>query len=82
MGSPPSLRDLNELINTRNVEGIISGHNGTLYHYTRPQMPVPEPLFCECLADYLSRNPDMAAAENYALIQLSREYGFNYKQLL
>lgn len=35
-GTPPSIADINELLNHKSAVGITMGHNGNIYYYTKP----------------------------------------------
>lgn len=41
-GMPPSIDDLNALIQNKNIQGITIGHDGSIYHYTRPDRVILE----------------------------------------
>lgn len=41
-GLPPSVSDLNELLNHKDTSGITVGNNGSIYYYTRPSKKIRE----------------------------------------
>lgn len=41
-GLPPSVSDLNELLNHKNVSGITVGSNGSIYYYSKPNDEINE----------------------------------------
>ena len=80
--SPPSLTDLNELLSTKNASGMVAGHNGSVYHYTRPTREIPDSEFLDHYKDYFRQNQDKVAAAQYALKKLSEDYGFKVTKLI
>lgn len=80
--SPPSVTDLNELLTTQNVAGIVAGHNGNLYYYTRPNKKVSKVKYLRHYDDYYSQYQNKIAAEEYALRMLKDEYGFTVTKVL
>ena len=42
LGLPPSISDINALIENKNISGITVGHNGSIYKYTRPNKKISE----------------------------------------
>ncbi|MCR4670594.1 MAG: phage minor capsid protein [Saccharofermentans sp.] len=80
--SPPSLTDLNELLSTKNASGMVAGHNGSVYHYTRPTREIPDSEFLDHYKDYFRQNQDKVAAAEYALKKLSEDYGFKVTKLI
>ena len=82
-GSPPSITDLNELLETTNVSGVVAGHNGSLYYYTRPNREISEATFLEYYRDYYRQYQDKIAAEEYALRMLVKDgYGFTVTKVI
>lgn len=82
-GSPPSVTDLNELLETTNVCGVVAGHNGSLYYYTRPNREISEATFLEYYRDYYRQYQDKIAAEEYALRMLTKDgYGFTVTKVI
>lgn len=77
-GYPPSIVDLNELLNHENTVGITVGHNGSVYYYTRPSQKIPE--FDYQVAIRKNKSYNGIELEEKALELLSEKYGFNIKK--
>lgn len=78
-GLPPSIGDINALLNTKHASGITVGHDGSVYYYTRPNNEISR-------SDYniaMHRYNKYSEATNIekALIDLSSVYGFTIKKL-
>lgn len=78
-GLPPSISDINVLLENKNVTGITVGHDGSLYRYTRPQKEIPKTDFLVALRKY-SQYTETTNIEK-ALDELSSEYGFRIEKL-
>lgn len=78
-GLPPSIGDINALFYNKNVSGITVGHDGSIYHYTRPKKLIQEEDFGVALMRY-SRYTETTGMEK-ALEDLSKEYGFKIRKL-
>lgn len=78
-GLPPSLDDLNVLVANKNVSGITVGHDGSIYYYTRPEKIIDKTDFFVAMRRY-SRYTERTGMEK-ALIDLSKKYGFTFKEL-
>lgn len=80
-GTPPSISDLNTLVETDNASGFTFGHSGSAYFYTRPAEIIPQEEFNEWFGYYYGDLGDVAAHEK-ALEELSKRYGFSVIKLL
>lgn len=78
-GLPPSISDLNVLLDNENVSGITVGHDGSIYNYSRPRKKIPYEDFKVALMKY-SRYTEITGMER-ALEDLSEEYGFTFRKL-
>lgn len=78
-GLPPSISDINALLKNKNVSGITIGHDGNIYHYTRPNKAISEIDFEVAIRKY-SRYTEITNMEK-ALEELSRDYGFRFSKL-
>lgn len=78
-GLPPSIYDINVLINNLNVVGITVGHDGSLYYYTRPNKPILNSDFISAIKNY-NDFTEITAIEK-ALEELQEKFGFLFKKL-
>lgn len=79
--TPPSPTDFNELLNTRNASGIVVGHGGSIYFYTRPLKAVSEIDYRIKLRHFKEyAGNDILQAEK-ALESLQDDFGFTFKKL-
>ena len=78
-GSPPSIGDLNALLATPRAQGVIVGHDGSIYRYSAPNKIIPEVDFSVAYRKYLMYT-DITAQEK-ALEELSGIYGFTFEKL-
>ena len=79
-GTPPSLEDLNELLNHERAVGITVGHNGSIYYYTRPKRLITEDDYTIAKMDIQGYNVPIVKDEKI-LEALSEEFGFTFKIL-
>ncbi|MBQ9840332.1 MAG: hypothetical protein IJO78_01920 [Erysipelotrichaceae bacterium] len=78
-GLPPSISDINALLNNSNASGITIGHNGTMYYYTKPNREIDvEEL--DIALKHFSMYTEATGIEK-ALELLSKRYGFVFKKL-
>lgn len=78
-GLPPSINDINILINNKNVSGITIGHNGSVYYYTRPKVPINKIDYNVKLRHY--KNLDEVDCIEAALYDLQEKFGFKIAKL-
>lgn len=78
-GLPPSITDINLLLETKNVVGITVGHNGSIYKYTRPEKTIRVDDFAIALKHF-SEYTEVTAMEK-ALQLLSKQFGFSVERL-
>ncbi len=78
-GLPPSLGDINALMRNKNISGITVGHDGSLYHYTRPKKTISDDDFNIALKHF-SGYTEITAMEK-TLELLSKKYGFKFEKL-
>jgi hypothetical protein len=79
-GLPPSVTDINELLEHDNVAGITVGHDGSIYYYSRPSGYIEErderTAYMKCKG-YLH---GAAKQEDFMQI-LSRSFGFEFRKM-
>lgn len=78
-GLPPSLSDINLLLESEHVTGITAGHDGSIYFYSRPKKLIE-------ISDWnIALKHNMMYSEitsmEKALEELSEEFGFVFKKL-
>lgn len=78
-GLPPSLEDINALLENDNVCGITAGHNGSLYFYSRPEKEVSEKDYYVSI-EHFKAYSEVTSMEK-AIEQCSQLYGFDYYNL-
>lgn len=78
-GLPPSINDINVLFDNKNVSGITVGHNGSIYHYTRPKMSINMIDYNVKLRHY--KNLDEIECIEKALFDLQEKFGFTITKL-
>lgn len=78
-GLPPSISDINALLRNRNVSGITVGHDGSVYHYTRPSKEISEFDFNVKLRHF--KEFDEITNMEKALEALQEEFGFTITKL-
>ena len=78
-GSPPSIEDINAIFDIPNVEGLVAGHNGTLYRYTAPQKSIDKIDFYVAINKYKEYTYNTAFEK--ALFDLGKQYGFEFEVL-
>lgn len=78
-GMPPSISDINILMENKNIAGITIGHDGSIYYYTRPLKKILKSDFAIASSHY-SRYSEITATEK-ALEDLSVKFGFTVIKL-
>ena len=79
-GLIPSLADLNELLNHENASGLVVGHDGSIYFYTKPDIKLSENDFT--IAYLKSRYYiDIKLKNESAMGELARMHIFEFKIL-
>lgn len=78
-GLPPSINDINALAENKNVAGITIGHDGSLYYYSRPIVPIDVDDWNIALKHFNKYSQN--TAEENALRALSKKYGFEFLRL-
>lgn len=78
-GLPPSIADINELLNHKDTIGITVGHNGSIYYYTKPNKIIIKREFNIAISKY-SKYTEITAYEK-AMQELSEQYEFEFKIL-
>ena len=78
-GSPPSISDLNVLMSTPGAQGVVVGHDGSVYRYSAPSKRIPPMDFSVAYRKYLMYT-EVTAYEK-ALEELSSIYGFTFEKL-
>ena len=78
-GKPPSIADLNELLDHNDAVGIVAGHNGSLYYYTKPSRKITK--FDLSIAMRKTKQYNGVRAEEKAIEELARQFGFEFKIL-
>lgn len=79
-GLIPSLADLNELLNHKNASGLVVGHDGSIYFYTKPDIKLSENDFT--IAYLKSRcYTDVKLKNESAMEELARMHKFEFKVL-
>lgn len=77
--SPPSYEDINAIYGTRNVEGLVVGHSGTVFRYTAPRKKIQDIDFYVAINRY--KEYTYSTAFEKALFDLSEQYGFEFEVL-
>lgn len=78
--TPPSNTDINALFGYSNVEGITVGHNGSIYYYTCPEVPISDFEYKVAIAHY-KEYTDEAVRMEKALERLSEKHHFVFRKL-
>lgn len=78
-GLPPSISDINALLDNKNVAGITVGHDGSVYYYTRPKVPINEIDYNVKLRHY--KNLAEVECIEAALSDLQEKFGFTVEKL-
>ena len=78
-GSPPSIGDLNALLETPGARGVVVGHDGSIYQYTAPKKNVPQLEFDIAILRY--KEYTYCTAHEKALFDLAEKYGFEFSRL-
>ena len=78
-GFPPSISDINALLNSKNASGITIGHNGSIYFYTSPKKKI-DILDFDIATKKFSMYTEITRIEK-ALEVLSHKYSFIFKKL-
>ena len=78
-GLPPSISDINALIDNINVSGITLGHNSSIYYYTRPNVLISDDDWNIALRHF-NKFSEVTSMEK-ALDLLSKKYGFSFVKI-
>lgn len=78
-GLPPSIGDINALLENDGVSGITVGHNGSLYYYTKPTKEIPKTDYFVKMRHY--NMFDETTNIEKALESLQEQFGFTFKKL-
>jgi hypothetical protein len=78
-GLPPSISDINALMNNKNVSGITVGHNGSIYKYTRPKNKINDVDYNVKLRHY--KNLSEVDSIEQSLIDLQEKFEFTIEKL-
>lgn len=78
-GLPPSISDINALIDNINVSGITLGHNSSIYYYTRPNVRISDDDWNIALRHF-NKFSEVTSMEK-ALDLLSKKYGFSFVKI-
>ena len=78
-GSPPSVADLNELLNHEDAVGITVGHDGSLYFYTKPNKEITK--FDLNVAMRHSKNYNGTVNDEETMRYLAKNFEFTFKIL-
>ena len=78
--SPPSISDLNELLNSMNATGITVGHGGSVYYYSRPSRKIEDIDYYTKLRHFSNYRDEIVQMEK-ALESLQEKFGFVIKKL-
>ena len=78
-GSPPSITDINSLLRSERAAGIVVGHDGSVYYYTRPERVIPKVDFAVAYDKHSRYTID--TAHEKALDELAKRYHFTWKKL-
>lgn len=76
-GLPPSVVDLNELINHKKACGITVGHNGSIYYYSKPSRKIEEinvKVAIRKISEYNGTEEDF-------IKELSKQFNFTFRKL-
>lgn len=79
--TPPSPTYINELLDTIYASGIVVGHGGSIYFYTRPSKPVSEIDYRVKLRQFKEYAGDDILQAEKALESLQADFGFTIKKL-
>ena len=78
-GLPPSIADINTLLENNNAVGITVGHNGSIYYYSRASKKIEERELDVALMKHKSYN--FLKQYEDAMFDLARTAGFEFKIL-
>ena len=79
-GLPPSISDINELLNHKETSGITVGNNGSIYYYSRANKKVSEEDFIIAEKHFKQYTEDVARYEK-TMELLSIRYEFDFVKL-
>ena len=80
-GYPPSIVDLNELINTPNSIGITVGHDGSIYLYSAPIRKIEESDEDIATMKLSWYSDDEKINQERILEELSKNFKFDFKKI-
>lgn len=76
-GMPPSLEDINALLDYSGISGITVGHNGSIYYYSSPDTAVTDFEFSVATRHYVGYNDSVVRQEKaLALIAIKHRFEF------
>lgn len=78
-GLPPSIVDLNELLNHEDAVGITVGHNGSIYFYTKSNEKIKK--LDEIVAIRKNKQYNGIELEEKVIEELSKQFGFKIKKI-
>ena len=78
-GTPPSIEDINSLLENDDAVGITVGHNGSIYYYTKPSQRIEQRDFR--VATLKCKMYNGIEYREKILEELSRRYNFEFRSL-
>lgn len=78
-GLPPSIADLNELLNHNDAIGITVGHDGSVYYYTKPNRKIEK--IDLLVAIRKAKGYNGIEGDEEVLTELSKQFEFIFKKL-
>lgn len=75
----PSVADINLLLETPNSFGLIAGHEGNVYKYTKPNRKIEEDDFRIALSDYVMYSK--RTMNEKAMMKLARQFEFEIEEV-
>jgi hypothetical protein len=78
-GLPPSIVDINELLNHSRTAGITIGHNGSIYYYSKPLRKITE--FDFVIAFKKSKKYNGIEQYEKSIEELAKQFGFTFSIL-